>query len=90
MLVLSDEIYHRITYDGNRPTSVVALDELREGTILVNGFSKAYAMTGWRLGYAVAGKEVVDAINTVQQATTTRALYISPSRVAIYICANGS
>jgi aminotransferase len=71
LLVLSDEIYDKIIYDGNRATSIGAFDQSRERTIIVNGFSKAYAMTGWRLGYAVAGREVIDSINTIQQATTT-------------------
>ena len=53
ILVLSDEIYAELTY-GQKHTSVAALDGMRERTILVSGFSKAYAMTGWRLGYLCA------------------------------------
>ena len=55
ILVLSDEIYSELTYSG-RHTSIAELDGMQERTLLVNGFSKAYAMTGWRLGY-IAGPE---------------------------------
>ena len=53
ILVLSDEIYAELTY-GKRHVSIASLDGMRERTILVSGFSKAYAMTGWRLGYLCA------------------------------------
>ncbi|KPV65328.1 MAG: Aspartate aminotransferase [Candidatus Bathyarchaeota archaeon BA1] len=69
--VLSDEIYDRLVYDGFVVKSVASFYGVRERTITVNGFSKAYAMTGWRLGYAVANKEVIEAMATMQQATTT-------------------
>lgn len=57
ILVLSDEIYSELTYSG-RHTSIAELDGMQERTLLVNGFSKAYAMTGWRLGY-IAGPEPI-------------------------------
>lgn len=53
ILILSDEIYGEMTY-GRRHTSIASIDGMRERTILVSGFSKSYAMTGWRLGYACA------------------------------------
>ncbi|RBI61299.1 pyridoxal phosphate-dependent aminotransferase [halophilic archaeon] len=56
--VISDEIYERITY-GVDPTSLATFDGMRERTITVNGFSKAYSMTGWRLGYLAAPEELV-------------------------------
>ena len=68
--VLSDEIYSRIVYDGFRQVSPASLIGV-EQTVTVDGFSKTYAMTGWRLGYAVAGREVIDAMVKLQQATTT-------------------
>jgi len=68
--VLSDEIYGRIVYDGFRQVSPASLIGV-EQTVTVDGFSKTYAMTGWRLGYAVASSEVVDAMVKLQQATTT-------------------
>ena len=53
LVVLSDEIYSRILYDGAEHVSIASLDGMAERTILLDGFSKTYAMTGWRLGYAV-------------------------------------
>ena len=58
-LVISDEIYGEITYDGVTATSIGTLDGMADRTITVNGFSKAYAMTGWRLGYYAASEEIV-------------------------------
>jgi len=71
LLILSDEIYDCITYDGVEVKSAASFSGLRDRVILVNGFSKRYAMTGWRLGYAVANEEIVEAISRVQQTTTT-------------------
>ena len=55
--MISDEIYSELTYKGN-PVSITQIPGMRERTVLINGFSKAYAMTGWRLGYA-CGPEVI-------------------------------
>jgi len=71
LLVLSDEIYDRIVYDGLKIRSISSFEDVRERTIVVNGFSKAYAMTGWRLGYAFANKEIIEAMMKLQQSTTT-------------------
>ncbi len=71
LLVLSDEIYDRIIYDGFETVSMASINGMKERTIILNGFSKTYAMTGWRLGYAVANKEIIEAMQRVQQATTT-------------------
>jgi len=68
--VLSDEIYDCLIYDGNH-TSIMSFPGMAERTIYVNGFSKAYAMTGWRLGYAVAPYELVTEMDKVQQASTS-------------------
>ena len=54
LLVISDEIYEKLIYDGNKHYSIAALPGMRERTIILNGFAKAYAMTGWRLGYIAA------------------------------------
>jgi aspartate aminotransferase len=70
LIVLSDEVYENLVYDGKH-VSIGALDGMNQKTITVNGFSKAYAMTGWRLGWAVAPKEIVDAMNKIQQHTLT-------------------
>jgi len=58
LIVFTDEIYEKIVYDGTRPISIGSLPGMEDRTITVNGFSKAYAMTGWRIGYVVAGKEL--------------------------------
>jgi len=66
ILVLSDEIYSELTY-GRKHFSIIQLDGIRERTIYVNGFSKAYAMTGWRLGYLTAPKEIVSQLVKIHQ-----------------------
>ena len=58
LYVMSDEIYAELTYGGMKHVSIASLPGMRERTILINGFSKAYAMTGWRLGY-VCGPEII-------------------------------
>lgn len=64
--VLSDEVYAKMVYDQPHE-SITIYDQCRERTILLNGFSKAYAMTGWRLGYAVAPKEIVEKLGLMIQ-----------------------
>ena len=66
LMVLSDEIYGELTY-GKKHTSVAAIKGLWERTVLVNGFSKTYAMTGWRLGYACGHPEIIKAMTKVHQ-----------------------
>lgn len=61
IIVLSDEVYEHIIYEGD-PYSIASLPGMLDRTILLNGFSKTYAMTGWRLGYAVVPPELVDPI----------------------------
>ena len=67
ILVLSDEIYSELTYGGINHVSIASLPGMRERTIVVNGFSKSYAMTGWRLGYALAPKEILDPMTKLHQ-----------------------
>jgi aspartate/methionine/tyrosine aminotransferase len=62
VMVLSDEIYSRIYYD-EPPSSIASLPGMLEKTIILDGFSKAYAMTGWRLGYGIMPEWLVDAVN---------------------------
>ena len=64
--VLSDEIYAELTY-GSRHVSIAAIDGMRERTVVVNGFSKAYAMTGWRLGYTLAPEWITKQMAKVHQ-----------------------
>jgi aspartate/methionine/tyrosine aminotransferase len=63
LIVLSDEIYSRIYYTAEAPFSIASLPGMQEKTILLDGFSKTYAMTGWRLGYGVMPEWLVDAVN---------------------------
>ncbi len=67
ILVISDEIYAELTYTDNRHVSIAELDGMRERTIIISGFSKAYAMTGWRLGYAAAPQELAMVMNKIHQ-----------------------
>lgn len=66
LLVMSDEIYSSLTYKGNH-TSIAEIDGMKERTILINGFSKSYAMTGWRLGYACGPKEIIAQMTKIHQ-----------------------
>ncbi len=66
LLVLSDEIYSALTYETEH-ISIASLPGMRERTILINGFSKAYAMTGWRLGYACGPKEIIEQMTKIHQ-----------------------
>ena len=70
--ILSDEIYEKLTYDGAEHVSIASLTpEAYDLTITVNGFSKAYAMTGWRLGYLGAPEPIAKAIDSMQSHTTS-------------------
>ncbi len=72
LMILSDEIYQKLVYNiGERAATVLAIDKECERTIVINGFSKAYSMTGWRLGYAVASPEIVKNMIRIQQNSTT-------------------
>jgi len=66
LLVISDEVYGKLTYEGTH-TCFASLNGMKERTILLNGFSKAYAMTGWRLGYAAGNKEIIEAMMKIHQ-----------------------
>jgi aminotransferase len=79
LIVISDEIYARLTYDGEH-TCFASLPGVRENTILLGGFSKAYAMTGWRIGYAAAPKEIIAAMTKIHQYTIMSAP--TPAQVA--------
>ncbi|MDL2232618.1 aminotransferase class I/II-fold pyridoxal phosphate-dependent enzyme [Ruminococcaceae bacterium OttesenSCG-928-L11] len=68
IMVLSDEIYAELTFGGKQHVSIASVNEdMKARTVLVNGFSKAYAMTGWRLGYVVAPAPVIDVIYKIHQ-----------------------
>src|SRR2546426_7251683 len=70
--ILSDEIYEKLVYDGAKHVSIASLSkEAYDLTITINGFSKSYAMTGWRLGYLAAPEAVAKAVDSIQSHTTS-------------------
>jgi aspartate aminotransferase len=72
IVVLSDEIYEKLTYNDEKHVSIASLGkEISDLTIVVNGFSKAYSMTGWRLGWTAAPKALAEAMNNIQSHTTS-------------------
>src|SRR3984893_10047947 len=73
VLAITDEIYEHILYDGARHVSIASLEGMRERTITINGLSKTYAVTGWRVGWAVAPPAITDAIRKVHDFLTVGA-----------------
>jgi aspartate aminotransferase len=74
IVILSDEIYEKLVYGDNKHVSIASLSqELYDLTVTVNGFSKAYSMTGWRLGYTAAPKPLAEAIDKIQNHTVSNA-----------------
>ncbi|MBQ7504294.1 MAG: aminotransferase class I/II-fold pyridoxal phosphate-dependent enzyme [Ruminococcus sp.] len=67
LFVISDEIYGELTYGGKHHVSIAEIDGMKERTLVVSGFSKSYAMTGWRLGYVLGPKEIIDHITKLHQ-----------------------
>lgn len=67
ILVLSDELYAELTYGDNKHTSIISLPGMRERSVLIGGFSKAFAMTGWRIGYACGPAVLISAMNKIHQ-----------------------
>ncbi len=67
LLVLSDEIYSELTYGKNSHISIASLENMYERTIVINGFSKSYAMTGWRLGYALGPAPIIGQMTKLHQ-----------------------
>jgi aspartate aminotransferase len=71
LIVLSDEIYEKLVFDGHQHISIATLPGMQERTLLLNGFSKMYAMTGFRLGYVAGPAEAIRELNKLQQHTAT-------------------
>ena len=71
LMVISDEVYERLIYDGAKHISIASLPGMKERTFTMNGMSKAYAMDGWRLGYVAAPEEYILAMNKFHQHNTT-------------------
>lgn len=81
--IISDEIYEKLIYDGAKHFSVASVSPaVRARTITVNGFSKAYAMTGWRIGYAAANAEIIGAVKKIQSQTVSSVTSISQMAAA--------
>jgi L-glutamine---4-(methylsulfanyl)-2-oxobutanoate aminotransferase len=70
VLAITDEIYEHIVYDGNRHVSLASIGNMHERTITVSGFSKTFSVTGWRIGYAIAEKNLTAALRTVHDYLT--------------------
>jgi len=80
IIVVSDEIYEKIVYDGNEHISIASLNEdIKDLTVVINGVSKAYAMTGWRIGYAAGPKEIIEIMSNIQSHATS-----NPNSIAQY------
>ncbi|MGQ9810750.1 MAG: pyridoxal phosphate-dependent aminotransferase [bacterium] len=78
LIIVSDEIYEKIVYDSFRFTSAASLGKhIKERTVLINGVSKAYSMTGWRIGYAAGPRDIIAAMEKVQSHNTSNASSIS-------------
>ncbi len=72
-VVITDEIYEHIVYDGSKHLCIASLDEMRERSIVINGLSKTYSVTGWRIGYVLACQELTSAIRKVHDFLTVGA-----------------
>lgn len=71
LLIFTDEMYNNLVYDGKKAVSIASVPGMKERTIMMNGFSKTYAMTGWRLGYIAADERMIPNILKVHQYSTT-------------------
>lgn len=83
LLVISDEVYERLIYDGEKHISIASLPGMKERTFTMNGMSKAYSMTGWRLGYVAAPEEYITVINKFHQHNTTCAVSFGQAAAVI-------
>ena len=82
IIVISDEIYEKLIYDDFEFTSIAQLPGMQDRTVLVNGLSKAYSMTGWRVGYAAAPEDLVGAMTKIQsQSTSNPTSFVMPAVV---------
>jgi len=85
VFVISDEIYEKLIYDGNEHVSIASINEkIKDLTIVINGMSKAYAMTGWRIGYAACHEEIAKVMSNIQSHTTS-----NPCSIAQYASVEG-
>lgn len=83
--IISDEVYEKLVFDGSRHVSFAGYPEIKDRLILCNGYSKSYAMTGWRLGYAAAPKAVIAKMSKLQQhINTNTCTFVQKGACAIY------
>ncbi|MFB3225378.1 pyridoxal phosphate-dependent aminotransferase [Exiguobacterium sp. PHA03] len=85
LLVISDEIYEKLLYNGVTHISIASLPEMRERTVIINGVSKSHAMTGWRIGYAIGPKDIIAAMTNLASHSTSNPTSIAQAAsVAAY------
>lgn len=85
LLVISDEIYEKLLYNGATHISIASLPDMRERTVIINGVSKSHAMTGWRIGYAIGPKEIISAMTNLASHSTSNPTSIAQAAsVAAY------
>jgi len=85
LLVISDEIYEKLLYNGATHISIASLPEMRERTVIINGVSKSHAMTGWRIGYAIGPKKIISAMTNLASHSTSNPTSIAQAAsVAAY------
>ena len=90
-LLISDEIYEKILYDGATHTSIASLGpEVAARTVVINGVSKAYAMTGWRIGYAAGPKDLLTAMGNIQSQSTSNPCSISQKAAVVALREGGA
>ncbi len=78
LYIVSDEMYEKLVYDGYKHTSIASIDNaFKERTIISNGVSKAYSMTGWRIGYTAGQKAIISAMSNIQSQSTSNPTSIS-------------
>ncbi|EGO5858432.1 pyridoxal phosphate-dependent aminotransferase [Enterococcus faecalis] len=78
ILIIADDIYGRLVYNGHRFTSIATISEaIRQQTIIINGVSKTYAMTGWRIGFAVGDEKIIQAMTQVASQSTSNPVAVS-------------
>ncbi|WEV60414.1 pyridoxal phosphate-dependent aminotransferase [Streptococcaceae bacterium ESL0729] len=78
ILILSDDIYHRLVYNGHQATMISSISErIRKQTLVINGVSKTYSMTGWRLGFAVGDPQIIAAMAKIASQTTSNPVAVS-------------
>ncbi|MCK2157007.1 pyridoxal phosphate-dependent aminotransferase [Exiguobacterium sp. 17-1] len=85
LLVISDEIYEKLLYNGVTHLSIATLPNMRERTVIINGVSKSHAMTGWRIGYAIGPKDIISAMTNLASHSTSNPTSIAQAAsVAAY------